>query len=449
GGEPTIGADKEGALYVAGKEARVWRSLDEGKGWQDVSKRNLRVGIDPYVWVDRDATPSRVWSAPLFTPCGDIQWSDDGGATWSSSAKAALLPGCGAGLDHPSLVSGPAPPEVHASYQGRIAYYTYNSVGSQGGGWVARSLDGGETWVDAQRIFDGTCQRGYMGAPAVAPDGTVYIAKPWCDGLLVATSTDGGKAWTPRWINATGISGTPGDLGGGLVPGRRPDTYWTNPGVAVDPSGNAAVAWGGDDGRIHLSGSTDRGLTWSAPVAVSPPGITGTAFSAVTSLGEGRFAVAYLGTRHAAWAGHEAHAAPSDARWHLFVSFSNETLSPDPLFLTVQATPPEDPVQVGQIWQADGVPGNEPPSRNLRDFISIIESKGKVHVAYTDGCIRCDDAAQSTRQDLHVARIEGMPRAPVVGASPTPTPEPTASLWPVPSWTQPRAGGPHKETPAS
>ncbi|HVM45404.1 MAG TPA: hypothetical protein VM582_05660, partial [Candidatus Thermoplasmatota archaeon] len=91
--------------------------------------------------------------------------------------------------------------------------------------------------------------------------------------------------------------------------------------------------------------------------------------------------------------------------WHLYAALATNASGPAPRFTTLRATPDDDPVQRGCIWQA----GGESPCRNLRDYISVREHEGRVLVAYADGCARCASAEQSRGATAHLAVLEGAP----------------------------------------
>lgn len=422
GFEPTIGVTSKGHIFVAGGGATVWRSTDHGKAWRDVADHATDVDQDPYLWVDQ--ATDRIFSVPNQGACSDIRWSDKGGdaGSWQgptdpsipilSAAFPIARGGCGAPRhDHQSLVTGP-PKEGQDQPQGypNIVYYAYTRIGTHerdpaGGIWMSRSLDGGKSWgVDSPRIFDG-CQQGYSGVPAVAPNGTVYVAMPGCTGLWVAASYNQGQTWTVTALDSEG-------MGGGSAAAGGYSTLSTNPAVAVDGAGNAYALWAGDNGSLHLSRSFDDGRTWSAPVNATPPGLNVTAFSAMTAGDSGRIAIAYLATTAnatktaTAWQSREAHFAAEGTPWHLFVGWSLDATEDDPVFTTWQATMDDDPVHVGAIWQA-GDPPTDPPNRQLRDFIGMTEEGGRVHVAYADSCDRCERSAPTAR--LWVAVASGGP----------------------------------------
>ncbi|HLF16385.1 MAG TPA: sialidase family protein [Candidatus Thermoplasmatota archaeon] len=408
GYEPTLGITSGGTLLVAGGEATVWRSADRGRTWTDVSDHLLREDQDPYLWLD--PATDRVFSAPNQVACADVRWSVDGGLTWKPVLPLVRVPqptptgGCGGvGHDHQSLVAGPPVDPGSARGYPNTLYYTFNARSLQGT-FLTRSFDGGASWEPvSRRVFEPDCQIGLNGAPAVGPDGTLYVPKPGCSGLLIAVSRDGGVMWQHHALEAAGMGG-----GTQAMPGLT--TYSTNPAVAVDEEGNAFVLWAGEDGLLHLSHSEDRGVNWSAPVVATPPHVRVTAFSALTAGAEGRLAFAYVGASAdpAAWAAREAHFAPAGTAWHLMVGLTLDGLAADPTFTTVQATPPEDPVQVGCIWQA-GDAGPLTHCRNLRDFLSIVEHEGRAVVAFADGCRRCASQEDSTRADLTLAVVDAGP----------------------------------------
>lgn len=395
GAEPTIGVDASGAIYVTGGNARVLKSEDKGATWKDIADHSLpRRDFDPYLWLD--PLTDRIFSAPLYVACTNLMWSDDGGGKWERNPVA----GCGLpGHDHQSLVTGPPPEGVTTSGYPNVVYYSYNSFRNDGTR-VVRSLDGGKTWsVPDAKVSDGDdCQSALNGAPAVAPDGTVYVPMARCDGLRIGVSKDGGATWKTHDVNDAGMLGVrPATL--------LDDTPYTgNPGMHVDAAGNAFALFPGKDGRMVLTRSVDGGETWSVPVVASAPQVNGTVFSAIVAGAEGRVAFAYFGTTAdtSSWKAPSAHFAPPDTRWNLYVAVSTDALAEDPVFTTLQVNPDDDPVQVGCVWLSGGV--ND--CRNLADFFDITEREGRAYLVFADGCRACSTNADSRQRDLRVAVLD-------------------------------------------
>ncbi|MGQ0535403.1 MAG: sialidase family protein [Methanobacteriota archaeon] len=250
---------------------------------------------------------------------------------------------------------------------------------------------------------DDPCESGLDGAPAVAPDGTVIVPKPTCEGMYIATSKDAGKTWTGSDVNDVGTYGV--EEGDGGLLGGEPAGYSPNPGAAFDAAGNGYVAFAGKDGLMYLTRSADGAETWSKSVRVTPPAVTSTAFSALVAGADGRVAIAYLGTTAPTdgWNGKAAQWAPNETRWHLYVTVSEDAMAKDPVFTTLQVTPDDDPVQIGCIWQA----GGSNPCRNLLDFIDATTDRdGRVFVVYADGCKACSKDTESRRADAMVAVVD-------------------------------------------
>lgn len=408
GAEPTIGVTKDGSIYVTGGSGRVLRSSDHGKSWQDVSDRTRQVrDFDPYLWVD--PTTDRIYSVPLYIACSNLFWSDNGAKSWEWNPAG----GCGLpGHDHQSLSTGPPPKGVSTQGYPNVVYYTYNSFRSDGT-WVTTSLDGGQTWNLGTKVADGDdCQSALDGAPAVGPDGTVYVPMPRCKGLRIGTSKDAGKTWSVRDVNDVGMLG--------VTPATPLDDtpFSPNPGADVDEAGHAYVAFPGADGRMYVTRSADGGNHWSKPLRVSPPEVNSTAFSTLVAGADGRIAMAYFGTNASTdgWKGKSAQFAPPSTVWHLYFTIASDAMADDPVFTTVRATPPEDPVQIGCIWQSGGV--ND--CRNLADFFDLTERDGRPYLVYSDGCRKCTSNAQSRQRDLFVGVVDtgpslgGLPLAPYV-----------------------------------
>lgn len=123
------------------------------------------------------------------------------------------------------------------------------------------SADGGRTWSEPASVTDGEEAFGSHNFHALhaAADGTLYAA--WLDGrtgtsaTVVTHSTDGGRTWAPDVRVA-----------------EQESCPCCRTAIATAPDGTVHLAWRAVlDGGIRdivVASSTDRGLTWSAPVRV-------------------------------------------------------------------------------------------------------------------------------------------------------------------------------------
>ena len=395
GAEPTLGVTRDGAIFLTGGDAKVLKSTDRGATWRDVADHSLRrEDFDPHLHVD--PRTDRIYSAPLYKVCTHLMWSDDGGRSWTRKADA----GCPlAGHDHQSLTTGPPPPGVRTNGYPNVVYYAYNSA--QGEAVVSRSLDGGANWTLGTRAFPSDCHGGLAGRPAAAPDGTLVLPKPGCTGIRIGVSRDAGQSWTAHDVEEAGIGG------GAQLALPLGVPYVPNPGAAFDAAGNGYVLYTGKDGLVHLTRSAPGAQQWSPPIRVTPPNVTSTAFSAIAAGADGRVVLAYLATNAstAGWTAPYPHYAPEGTAWHLHVAYSSDATAPNPTFTTLRVTPPDDPVQMGCIWQS----GDDSPCRNLREYIDVTQRDGRAYVAYSDGCRKCTSGSAPRYADLHVAVLDAGP----------------------------------------
>jgi hypothetical protein len=143
-------------------------------------------------------------------------------------------------------------------------------------------------------------------------EGMVYQAYVNAPGskVMVASSADFGVTWTNTvvWDGGAGVS-------------YDHVFDW----LTVDGAGNVYVAFS-DDGSIYYSVSQDRGLSWSHPIRVNRGGASRTAiFPQLAAGSEGRLAVTFYG--------HDLTGSQNaDANWKVFVSRSQNALSPVPHF---------------------------------------------------------------------------------------------------------------------
>lgn len=412
GGEPTLGMTSDGTLFVTAKApsqsfAAVWRSADGGATWRNVAFPVQRAELDPFLHVD--TRTDRIFSVANQGECSSILWSDDGGETWPLPPfGGSPTAGCPwRGHDHQSLATG-RPRGATTNDYPNVVYYSYQSTDpARQGTYVTRSLDGGTTWTlpGGVMVFESDCQGGLAGRPVVARDGTVYLPKAGCDGLLVGVSEDSGETWRTSSIEAVGVYGGDGSL---ISEVTQTKPLSPNPALAIDAVGRVYATWTAADALVWLARSDDKGKTWTAPVRVTPPGVNATVFTAAVAGAEGRVSIAYFGTTNetTAWNSRGGHDAPPNATWNLYVTTTLNGTDADPLFTTIRANPEDDPVQRGCIYQAGGF---NAPCRQLLDFISAIEVGGRTIVAFADGCRACASAAESRQAALHLYVLEGGP----------------------------------------
>lgn len=395
GPEPNIGVTSSGAVFTTAFST-VMRSMDGGDTWEGVHTHDPVPGSpvgtnnDPMLWVD--AWTDTVYSAPMFPIllCASIYASTDDGTTWSGP-----VPACGTGaFDHQKLASGPPGRDTNplaGVLHPTVLYVCYNGVAVTN---CMASYDGGTTWpvdeptsVNTVGFVSGAggiptpveqmtdCLSGQNGHPTVSYQGVAAFLRTWsCEQPLLTYSTDSGLSWTT--VPGPEFPGGPSDILGG-------DIHSIDPEVAFTPDGTMYVLFQSHDHHAYLARTSDLGATWDGPWDVTPPGVGSTAFAALAAGDDGRIAAAFVGTRDGT--GSSASIGP-DARWHLWMVTSEDAAAETPsgpTFVAYQATPEDDPVQIGEIHQGGGTD----PDRNLLDFIDgAVAPDGTFYVAYTDGC---------------------------------------------------------------
>jgi BNR repeat-like domain len=371
GGEPSIGVNwKSGRVLVQAGLQTLRVTFNDAVApatatWEDKSAALPRCtaasGFDPILFTDHATGrtfESQLVPSPVLTSLTCLTDSD--GDSWTPSQGG----GVGSGIDHQTLGGGPFAPGLVGplgAYPDAV-YYCAQAIGAA---MCSISRDGGVTFAPAVPMYAATACNGLHGHVKVGPDGTLYIPNKACGGTplgrtdqAVAVSTDNGLTWSVRPIPTS-------------TPGK------SDPSVGVGANGTLYVGYQNGDGHARVAVSRDRGLTWTTDHDVGTAfGIQNVVFPAVVAGDDDRAAFAFLGTPTAG----DPESASFAGVWHLYVA---HTYDSGANWTTVDLTP-SDPVQRNCIWLG----GGSNPCRNLLDFIdATADQRGRVLIAYADGCI--------------------------------------------------------------
>lgn len=390
-GEPTIAIATDGTMFYAAStfdnlctpenpvrdlcvpRTDILRSTDKGRTWEDVTpyypggvvRAHPETG-DPMVYID--PVTQRVFDIDQRggVACYTVTYSDDLGDSWTGAFPACDAPPA----DHQTIVA--AKPRVLPAgpLYPNFVFVCWNQVYATA---CVRSMDGGTTFQRVQPPYEGVapgedCIVGPVASALVghlkaSADGVLYLPKEHCGQPLIAVSADDGVSWQRALVSDMPALGN-------------------DPAVAVDTSGNVYYVFQSEEtSHILLATSTDQGATWSAPVDVTPPGITAAHLPALAAGDDGRLALAWVGTDDPE--GFEADLAEDEtpnATWHGYISVITDALSPAPTVTTVRVNPADDPLVRGRCG-----PGRCP---GLTDFIDVqIDADGRVWAPFVDACI--------------------------------------------------------------
>ncbi|MBC8437997.1 MAG: hypothetical protein H8D82_01865, partial [Euryarchaeota archaeon] len=141
-----------------------------------------------------------------------------------------------------------------------------------------------------------------------------------------------------------------------------------------------------------------------------------TAFPQTDAGDPGRIAITYLGSENASllnttdidgnnWNGN-AHYAPGEVYYHIYVTYSLNALDENPIFHTRRLS--NDPVQVGAMCLNSGDCRTDDggSNRNLLDFNDLtIDLEGRVYIAFADGCTEaCASSENPQPEDSRTGR---------------------------------------------
>jgi hypothetical protein len=373
-GEPTLGITRKGEIFVtassgcvtscAGSEEAlqtvapggrvIFKSKDKGKTWLDVTPgvpgaaSTHAFSMDPYMFVDQTPDGSRVFDVDLTVACSELSYSDDGGASWTTSPVA-----CGEPVnDHQTVFSGKPVTSTTVLYP-KIIYYCFNHPAFTK---CSKSLNGGLTFVPTTQIANPSCS-GLNGHGVTDSKGVVYIPLGGNSGCLlpkVAISKDEGNTWQVIQV-AKDMTTAGGD-----------------PSIAVDSQNNLYYTWvDGDDRLPFMVVSRNGGKTWSKPIMLGAPGVKGTNLVTMTVGSPGNVAFAYYGTTE--------DPADRQSRWSGYIASATGVLGKNPIFYSATVNPASQPLKVNGCG-----PGR---CGRVLDFIDVeIAPDGQPWAVYVDAC---------------------------------------------------------------
>ena len=415
-GEPTLGFDRRGRAWFVGLQAQqlaghgafaqLYSVAPDGTGIRDhswrTSDQDTQPSLDPYVYAD--PRTGRVFDVELQGRCSTLRWTDDQGATFSTSVAGCTL------SDHQSVFAGPAPASGPApkGYP-NVVYYCAIADGAlsqySAGVGCERSLDGGQTWgptgeqaftltaecASAVWFYEAGCD-GVAGQGVVAPDGTVLVPKVLNGRPMLARSLDEGATWERTTVDTHRASTDTN----GYADGQSS--------VAVDRTGVVYYAWMARDRQPTLAVSRDGGRTFGRPQKVGIPGLRQAWHVAIDAQGRGKVAVHYIGSEDAprapfpddstcrsdeglaqdtqafAYCPYDPEPAYRRATWNAYLGITVDALSRQPVWYSTRANPAGDPLVVGQCLSLR--------CQQQFDFtdVHISPYDGSAWAVYVDGC---------------------------------------------------------------
>ena len=402
--QPTAGSVR--AQYFLGGNSAFARTTDNGTAWDFVDPIGINdsflagiagPGADRFSGTTQDPVWDQIddkfyvdrTTGRLFWTDPDLQdeivlYTDNSGVTWTQSP----LP-IGYGGEWTQVTTAKAITAKPTGYPEVVyACGEYDSLSRDystkfEGDICQKSLDGGQTWdVLGQGFFgspnathaqcDGATESPDF-SPWAAPDpqGRLYELM-YCDGrTYLLRSSDEGATWPiylkfPYKIANVGPGGTGAaelrsDAKGNLY------MAWSNPGNP-DPNGPYAP------GAVYLATSTDGGRTWSRPMSVLAPGVTGIRTHFGFDVDKpGQVAISYLGTRHG------RAGADGNPGFDGYITYTEDALAKRPLFWAGITNP------TGQAPLDNGTKGS---SGGLGlDYVSVsIGPDGTPWASFWDAC---------------------------------------------------------------
>jgi hypothetical protein len=294
--------------YRYGFQALIYYSTDGGStfsdvllpGWDSATGasglfKHVQAGGDPVLAFAQDGTLyycALVYDFSFLnrTPSGvAVAVSHDGGATWGPPVMVHYEDANTFFNDKEWIAAG-AGGDVYVTW----TLFQVNKPGSQSSSNIVEAIshDYGQTWTSPIAVSDRAHFNDQGSSPAVAPDGTLYVAYEGNqasdvtkDQIVLARSTNGGQTFTN--VELGRVFDDVGCYPLNVAQGRARLSFEqfrvsSFPSLAIDPTtGKLAIAWADDqnnpgcaNGASSFSGVTSNqvklvasadGTTWTAP----------------------------------------------------------------------------------------------------------------------------------------------------------------------------------------
>jgi hypothetical protein len=370
-GEPSLGVNfnTNNVMYIAGKQT-LRATFDDSASpanvtWSDKSYLTTSITTnDPILFTDPKTGRTFVSQLIVGSKQSLSAYSDDDGDSWKPSQGS----GINTGVDHQTIGGGSFGSTASPidTYPNAVYYAAQDDVLAE----FAMSLDGGRTYGPGVPMYTLTQCAGIHGHIKVAADGTIYVPNANCGASEqgVAVSEDNGITWAVR-----------------TAPGSRASSW--DPSVSIGADGTIYFGYADADQLPRVAVSHDKGRTWVNDQPVNGAyAIKTLAFPAMTAGDSDRAAYAFLATTDAGIS--MGSGTGFRGVWHLYVA---ATYDSGKSWVTTDVTP-TDPVQRGNVCDAGlSCPSSPLDTRNLLDFMDVqIDNKGRIVVAYADGCTSPD-----------------------------------------------------------